>query len=438
MSHNFKLPFSVDKFAIEGAGEGAVDSYSIHTAPPRLSSVQTAPVSMPKPQFPFNPFSLSHNSFSNLHVPLSQNSLNVPNSVSLTASVPFPSHASHVHSLFPNPFLPKITSHLASSSITKSFMGSPKPPTSQAVVQPTHQTHLQRLNCLPDSGPPAATTSSTSSKKTRKPRSDRLLISSPFRPRVLAVDRLFSWRSPYGLSHDQSLLTELPPALVESAKMSIAGALAISSRSTYAAGMLRFSQFCDKWQISEGARMPASYALLCAFIGNYKGTTSGKTIKSWLSGIRAWHLTNHAPWYGDDKWVQMARISANKEGSSHKRPLRAPVSIEHLLALRKVLNLSDPFHAAIWAVALVTFFACRRLGEITVSSVSSFDPNLHVLRSVEYVSLHKYLSLLISFFTIHLQHLIHQPTRWLAFCVLSYSLDEDHSRRRCLCHRHRP
>ena len=100
--------------------------------------------------------------------------------------------------------------------------------------------------------------------------------------------------------------------------------------------------------------MPTSYALLCAFIGNYKGTISGKTIKSWLSGIRAWHLTNHAPWYGNDKWVQMACISANKEGSSHKRPLRAPVSIEHLLALRKVLDLSNPFHAAIWAVALVT------------------------------------------------------------------------------------
>jgi hypothetical protein len=131
----------------------------------------------------------------------------------------------------------------------------------------------------------------------------------------MAADRIFLWRTPYGLSHDASLLSELPPALVESAKMSITGALAISSRSTYAAGLLHFNQFCDTWEISEGARMPASYALLCAFIANYKGSISGKTIKSWLSSIRAWHLTNHAPWYGDDKWVQMARISANKEGS---------------------------------------------------------------------------------------------------------------------------
>jgi hypothetical protein len=204
----------------------------------------------------------------------------------------------------------------------------------------------------------------------------------------MAVDRLFSWRTPYGLSHDNSLLTELPPALVELAKMSVTGAFAINTRSTYAAGILRFNQFCDRWQISEGARMPASYALLCAFIGNYKGANSGNTIRSWLSGIRAWHFANHAIWYGDDKWVKMARISANKEGSRHKRPLRAPVSIEHLLALRRAIIATNHFHAAVWAVALVTFFGCRRLGETTVGSISSFDPGLHVLRSAVYVCLY--------------------------------------------------
>ena len=221
-------------------------------------------------------------------------------------------------------------------------------------------------------------------------------MSSPFRPRVMAEDRLFSWRTPYSFSHDASLLAELPPALVESAKMSITGALAASSRSTYAAGLLRFNQFCDRWQISEGARMPASYALLCAFVGNYKGSISGKTIKYWLSRIRAWHLANHAPWYGDDKWVQMARISANKECSRHKRPLRAPVSVEHLLALWKAITLSDHFHAAVWAVALVTFFGCCRLGETTVKSVSSFDPGLHVLRSAGYACSHVYYLLLLT------------------------------------------
>jgi len=127
--------------------------------------------------------------------------------------------------------------------------------------------------------------------------------------------------------------------------------------------------------------MPASYALLCAFIAEYKGRQSGKTIKSWLSGLRSFHLVNHAPWNGDDEWVQFARTSANKEGTEHKRPLRAPVSIEHLSCLRRALNLSDPFHAAVWAVALCTFWGCRRLGETTVSTAAAFDGKYHVLRS---------------------------------------------------------
>lgn len=132
--------------------------------------------------------------------------------------------------------------------------------------------------------------------------------------------------------------------------------------------------------------MPASYSLLCAFIGKHKGLQSGNTIRSWMSGLRSWHVVNHAPWYGDDEWVQLARVSANKEGTKHKKPLRAPVSIEHLSALLRVLDLSNPFHAAVFAIALCTFFACRRLGETTVTTAAAFDEQYNVLRSTVYVS----------------------------------------------------
>jgi hypothetical protein len=389
MSLSSKSLLSVVKFPIEGVGQGAGQSCS---APPRLPGPQTAPVLESVLPFSLNPFSLSHSSLHKSHAHISfpqssvvnvhSNTLSPPASVSLTSALP------HASSLFPNPFLLKQTLDLqpAYVPITKISTDSSKLPTSH-VVPVVQLTSCPTTSSNSDS---VTTTISSATRKPRKPRSDRMLTPNPLRPRVtsrvMAVDRIYSWRTPYGLSHDESLLAELPPALVESAKMSITGALATSSRSTYAAGLLRFNQFCDRWQISEGTCMPASYALLCAFIGNHKGATSGRTIKSWLSGIRAWHLINHAPWYGDDEWVQMARTSANREGSQHKRPLRAPVSIEHLLALRRALVLlSNPFHAAIWAIALVTFFGCRRLGETTVKSASSFDPGLHVLRSAEYV-----------------------------------------------------
>jgi hypothetical protein len=420
MFHSGRSPFSVAKFTIEGVREGADLNNSIRSAPPRLSDPKTASVPKLKSLFPTNPFSLSRSSssFPKSHVLISssdssQDSVNrsLPsasvisapsctsspqilantcNNSSSSTSVPFVS-PSYVHSLFPNPFLIKHRDNLASQS---SHLVTQKPVANfpSLHTSPTSAQQIPTLDCLPLSHTTSTISlPSTLIRKPRKPRPDRILSSSPFRPRVMAADRLFSWRTPYGLSHDKSLLAELPLALVESAKMSITGALATSSKSTYGAGLLRFNQFCDRWQISEGARMPASYALLCAFIGNHKGLISGKTIRSWLSGIRAWHLANHAPWYGDDKWVQMARISANKEGSRHKRPLRAPVSIEHLLALRRAITPSNHFHAAIWAVALVTFFGCRRLGETTVNSVSSFDPCLHVLRSAEYVYLYIFL-----------------------------------------------
>ena len=204
--------------------------------------------------------------------------------------------------------------------------------------------------------------SSANNQQPRRSLSGREMAHKDLRPRVPAANRLFSWRTPHGLTHNETLLEELPPQLVEIAKTSIMGAFAPSTRSIYSAGILRFNQFCDRWSIPESTRMPASHALLCAFIGSHK--VSGRTIKSWLSGIRAFHLVNQAEWYGDNSWVHMARVSASKEGPRHKRPLRSPVSIEHLLVLHGALDMSNPFHVAVWAVALTTFFGCRHLGEI--------------------------------------------------------------------------
>ncbi len=79
--------------------------------------------------------------------------------------------------------------------------------------------------------------------------------------------------------------------------------------------------------------MPASYVLLCAFIGEHKGTVTGGTIKSWMSGLKAWHDLSDTPWYGDHSWIKLSHVTANKEGTMHRHPLHALVSIKHLLTL---------------------------------------------------------------------------------------------------------
>lgn len=230
------------------------------------------------------------------------------------------------------------------------------------------------------------TSSSSRLIRPRKPQPGRSIEPNPLRPHVAAADRIFSWDTPFAARHRKYLASKLPPALVDRAMAAIRGALAPNTKNTYGASPMRFTQFCDTWKISEEDRMPASYALLCAFIGEHKGRQTGNAICSWMSGIRSWHIVNHPPWYGDDEWVHLARISANKEGAIHKRPLHAPVSIEHLCALHRAIRLSDPLHAAVWAVALCTFFGCRRLGETTVTTGSAFDEKYHVLRSATYAA----------------------------------------------------
>jgi hypothetical protein len=157
-------------------------------------------------------------------------------------------------------------------------------------------------------------------------------------------------------------------------------AFAKGTHSTYAAGLLRFTQFCDKSNVPENARMPAPHYLLAAFLAEYTGTVSGATTKGWMSGLKAWHDLNGAKWEGEDRWVELARRTANKEGTAFKRDQRGPVTIQHMIALRATLNLDDPFDAAVWALACAAFWSCRRLGELTVRCPADFDPKYHIAR----------------------------------------------------------
>ncbi|THU92467.1 hypothetical protein K435DRAFT_603684, partial [Dendrothele bispora CBS 962.96] len=156
------------------------------------------------------------------------------------------------------------------------------------------------------------------------------------------------------------------------------------TKETYAAGLLRFHQYCDHFRISEDLRMPADKTLVAGFIGFYMGKVSGSTVNNWLSGLKLWHDLKGAPWCSDEHWIQMARRSAHKEGAHLKRPLRSPVTYRHLLILRRYLDFSILFHCAVWAVAVITFFACRRLGELTIPSHSKFDIKFHASRATKF------------------------------------------------------
>lgn len=203
-----------------------------------------------------------------------------------------------------------------------------------------------------------------------------------FRPHVAAANRLGTWSSPFSQAKDAEFRKDLPDELVDRTFAVIFAAFAPETQQTYGAGLLRFHQFCDRYELPETSRMPASHLLLAAFISDHVATVGGDCVKGWMSGLKAWHEVCGAPWYGEDRWVKLARRTANKEGASFKKDQRAPVTVQHLFALHSRLNLSDPFDAAVWAVAVIAFWACRRLGELTIPSINAFDVTYHVTRAV--------------------------------------------------------
>lgn len=71
-------------------------------------------------------------------------------------------------------------------------------------------------------------------------------------------------------------------------------------------------------------------------------------------------------------------MSASKAGAHLKHPPQAPVSLDHLFALCHSIDISKSFDTAVWACTLVTFFSCRRLGETTVKSSSSYSPSHNI------------------------------------------------------------
>ncbi len=153
----------------------------------------------------------------------------------------------------------------------------------------------------------------------RRPQHGRTIAKNSLRPHVAAANRIYAWRTPYGDRERADVEAELPGSLAAQALLAVRGGLAQNSASTYAAGPLRFTQFCDTHGISEEARMPASHRLVSAFVSQHIAKVGGGTVNSWLSGLRAWHLYNNAPWVGDHYWVKQC-LDCPRAGPGPGRP----------------------------------------------------------------------------------------------------------------------
>jgi hypothetical protein len=217
-------------------------------------------------------------------------------------------------------------------------------------------------------------------RKARKPKEGCHIIPSVFRPHVFASDRLGLWKTPHGQLYTDSIEQYLPKSVCTLLFNVSLSSLEEKTRSNYGAGLLRFTQFCDAFNIPEELRMPAPEWLLAAFTAVAAGSISRSCIDGWLSGISFWHSVNGAKWNGDNQ-LRIAKAAVSKlVPESSKKEKRLPVTLERMLALLEGLDLSNSLDAAIWACATTLFKGVCRGGEFLVPSRGTFDPRYHVAR----------------------------------------------------------
>ena len=132
----------------------------------------------------------------------------------------------------------------------------------------------------------------------RRPISHKNLITpSPFCRHVLSADHFLHWMTPYGLTKLHELSHFLPPHIVACEHIIMVRAIKPKMLSNYGTGLLRFTQFCDNFNIPESIRMPTPEWLLSHFITTHgTGSVGGGSLRTWLLGLELWHIINSAPW----------------------------------------------------------------------------------------------------------------------------------------------
>jgi hypothetical protein len=218
--------------------------------------------------------------------------------------------------------------------------------------------------------------------KPRKASKNNVIAPSRYRPHVLARDRVRLWSAPHSDSFHSSLLNDLPLNTASRLLDVVLISIEPKTRENYGAGLLRFHQFCDSISIPENRRLPASEHLIAAFISSWAGRIADTTADNWLAGLHFWHQINGAQWHGRALLRRAKQGLAKVVPESSKRPRRPPVTLEHMHALFRRLNLSNSFDASVYCTTCIAFWSCCRLGELLVPSINSFDPTHHVSRSV--------------------------------------------------------
>ncbi|KAF8812614.1 hypothetical protein BYT27DRAFT_7086816 [Phlegmacium glaucopus] len=238
----------------------------------------------------------------------------------------------------------------------------------------THSSFTSRFSS------PIAITSAPPSKKPHSYQPDLTPSASELRPHCPAHDRLRLWKPLLSRSgHNIEGSIEVTEADLDRVITVINSSWKPSTREAYGAGLLVFHVFCNQRNIPESQRCPADPLLMLTFISSCAGSYSGKTLANYFYAIHAWHILHGAPWR-----MNTAEMKAALDGAtliappSSKRPKWIPLTVAVGILRVRLLNLTKPLDAAVYACLTTTFYSAARLGEFTVSALKAFNPVHHI------------------------------------------------------------
>jgi hypothetical protein len=206
-------------------------------------------------------------------------------------------------------------------------------------------------------------------------------IPSPLRPHCLACDRLRLCKpAPHqaGLSSDEwsAILSEQDVTRIFEVT---SFAWAESTQEVYSSGVLAYHVHCNKRNIPENLRAPASHPLAASFVASLAGSYSGSTISNYIYGVRAWHILHGLPWKLNSMEMDALMKGAERlTPASSKKKKCLSYTLAFMASVCIQLCLNQPFDVAVWACLATCFYAAARVGELTVPWLNSFNSSHHV------------------------------------------------------------